>query len=84
MASSAALRLRDVEKAAKAERKNIWTGYVPAPTNQTKLSDNFSGKVGRGWRSRICVGEPALQIFDCSSKLSDEKQKFRQRVCIFE
>ncbi|KAG2441222.1 hypothetical protein HYH02_010066 [Chlamydomonas schloesseri] len=41
----AALKLRDVEKAAKAERKAIWTGYVPAPTNQTKLSDNFTGKV---------------------------------------
>ncbi|EFJ43941.1 hypothetical protein VOLCADRAFT_95870 [Volvox carteri f. nagariensis] len=45
MPSSAALRLRDVEKAAKAERKAIWTNYVPAPTNQTKLSDNFTGKV---------------------------------------
>ncbi|GLI65134.1 hypothetical protein VaNZ11_008590 [Volvox africanus] len=45
MASSVALRLRDVEKAAKAERKAIWTNYVPAPTNQTKLSDNFTGKV---------------------------------------
>lgn len=45
MANSAALRLRDVEKAAKAERRAIWTNYVPAPTNQTKLSDNYTGKV---------------------------------------
>ncbi|KAG2491495.1 hypothetical protein HYH03_010073 [Edaphochlamys debaryana] len=45
MAPGAALKLRDVEKAAKAEKRAMWTGYVPAPTNQTKLSDNFSGKV---------------------------------------
>ncbi|KXZ48282.1 hypothetical protein GPECTOR_29g59 [Gonium pectorale] len=45
MPTSAAFKLRDVEKAAKAERRAMWTGYVPAPTNQTKLSDNFSGKV---------------------------------------
>ncbi len=34
MSQSAALKLRDVEKAAKAERKAIWTNYVPQPTNQ--------------------------------------------------
>ncbi|GLC57824.1 hypothetical protein PLESTB_001270800 [Pleodorina starrii] len=45
MPITAAYKLRDVEKAAKAERKAIWTGYVAAPTNQTKLSDNFTGKV---------------------------------------
>ncbi|GFR42157.1 hypothetical protein Agub_g3009 [Astrephomene gubernaculifera] len=45
MAPSAALKLRDVEKVSKAERRGVWTGYVPAPTNQSKLSDHFTGKV---------------------------------------
>jgi hypothetical protein len=61
MASTEALRLRDVEKGAKAEKRGVWTGYVPAPTNQNKLSDTFSGKV-RPPRGRLAaaLAQPAL------------------------
>mmetsp|Transcript_6774 Transcript_6774/g.14968 ORF Transcript_6774/g.14968 Transcript_6774/m.14968 type:complete len:971 (+) Transcript_6774:79-2991(+) len=45
MMTSGSQRLRDLERAAKQERRAIWTNYVPAPTNQTKLSMNFNGKV---------------------------------------
>ncbi|KAF5838613.1 hypothetical protein DUNSADRAFT_2521 [Dunaliella salina] len=43
--TSGAQRLRDLEKAAKQQRVGMWVNYVPPPTNQTKLSDSFTGKV---------------------------------------
>ncbi|GFH12962.1 ribonuclease [Haematococcus lacustris] len=43
--TSGSNRLRDLEKAAKAERRGMWTNWVPPVTNQNKLSDTFHGKV---------------------------------------
>lgn len=38
-------KLRELERAAKAAKRNIWQGYVPTNTGQVKLSDDFRGKV---------------------------------------
>jgi hypothetical protein len=45
MISSGGQKLRDLERAAKLQKSAIWTNYVPAPSNQGKLSDTFVGKV---------------------------------------
>ncbi|MEW5318556.1 MAG: hypothetical protein WDW38_009770 [Sanguina aurantia] len=39
------MKLREIEKVAKAEKRALWTNYVPTATGQTKLSDAFTGKV---------------------------------------
>ncbi|GAX85627.1 hypothetical protein CEUSTIGMA_g13042.t1 [Chlamydomonas eustigma] len=45
MISSGGQKLRDLERAAKLQKAAIWTHYVPAPSNQGKLSDVFVGKI---------------------------------------
>lgn len=45
MMTTGGMKLRELEKAAKQEQKNIWKGYVAPPSNQTKLSDNFVATV---------------------------------------
>lgn len=39
------MKLREIEKVAKSEKRALWTNYVPVATGQTKLSDTFTGKV---------------------------------------
>lgn len=43
--TNGAMRLREMERAAKQAKRGIWTNYVPVNTGQTKLSDSFLGKV---------------------------------------
>lgn len=38
-------KLRELERTAKQEKKGMWSNYVPANTNSSKLNDNFNGKV---------------------------------------
>lgn len=45
MMTNGAMRLREMERAAKQAKRGIWTNYVPVNTGQTKLSDSFLGKV---------------------------------------
>ena len=37
--------MRELERTAKQEHKGQWANYVPPPTNSSKLSDIFSGRV---------------------------------------
>jgi staphylococcal nuclease domain-containing protein 1 len=43
--TNGAMRLREMERAAKQAKRGIWVNYVPQNTGQTKLSDTFLGKV---------------------------------------
>lgn len=45
MMTVGALRLREMERAAKQAKRGIWHSYVPVATGQTKLSDSFVGRV---------------------------------------
>lgn len=45
MMTNGAMRLRSIERDAKAGKRAIWTNYVPQATGQTKLSDTFPGRV---------------------------------------
>ena len=42
--TAGANKVRELERAAKLAKVGQWANYVAAPSNQTKLSDNFSGK----------------------------------------
>lgn len=45
MMTVGAMRLREMERAAKAAKRGVWHSYVPVATGQTKLSDSFVGRV---------------------------------------
>lgn len=45
MMTNGAMRLREMERQAKQQKRGIWVNYVPQNTGQTKLSDSFLGKV---------------------------------------
>lgn len=45
MMTTGAMRLREMERQAKQQKRGIWVNYVPQNTGQTKLSDSFLGKV---------------------------------------
>lgn len=45
MMTNGAMRLREMERQAKQQKRGIWVNYVPQNTGQTKLSDQFVGKV---------------------------------------
>lgn len=45
MMTVGAMRLREMERAAKQAKRGVWHSYVPVATGQTKLSDSFVGRV---------------------------------------
>jgi len=45
MMTSGVQELHALEKAAKEEKKNIWTNYVPTPSNSDKLTERFRGTI---------------------------------------
>ncbi len=45
MMTNGAMRLRELERQAKQARRGIWVNYVPQNTGQTKLSNQYQGKV---------------------------------------
>lgn len=43
--TNGAMRLRELERTAKAAKTGMWVNYVPQATNQTKLSDTYTGEL---------------------------------------